>query len=641
MIEFSNGGILVESLVELPNIIGTEEIYLDFETTSGDRAVKALQPYKGHKILGAAISIKDTTRTWYIPRELLVTGGFKWLQDVFNSAIAWINHGVKFDAHCAHCEGLTFEHLALICTLTLAKLIDSDRFKYSLDVLSKEWLNEDISKYDLALQSSLNGSKDYGDAPLVTIAEYACQDIITNKKLHAYIKYAIPEEVNGVARTEQAITPVLFDIERSGLKVDVQELKIAKLLALNQLNIWETKIAQLASPTFNPNSAPQCFDLFCNHYKLPILKETKKGAPSFDAATMKLYKAHPIVVHNRSLTELLTIIGDYKKLYKFVNSFVDALLEYQVNGIVRCNYNQAVRTGRMSCREPNMQQQNKKSKDLIHPDGDTCAFLAADYSQIEFRIMMHAIKNEFAISSYINNPSMDFHNWVAESAKVEREAAKTTNFGIGFGAGMKRLINMLRANKTIIAEMVKRVDTMIQSGELEEKHRLAAFSNLCTARAEMVYKDYHAALPELKPTMKAMGATCLARGYIRNPYKRRRHLKGRAAWKAFNGYCQSGAADMLKERVVAIAPRYNKTIRDLGISIKALVHDDIVFHGEKETLKDPRILSYISSVLESPSVAFRVPMYTSFSYGEKSWGETKGKTAQIDRSLYESISRDT
>jgi DNA polymerase-1 len=328
-----------------------------------------------------------------------------------------------------------------------------------------------------------------------------------------------------------------------------------------------------------------------------------------------------MALENPQLMEVIKAIKSFRLLSQFKNLYADTFrLLCDEQGFVHPNYNQIVRTGRMSSRRPNSQQQNEQSKALIHPD-DGGGFISCDYSQIEFRLIVHYIKDMLLTKDYNENPDTDFHQWVADLMHVTRKVGKTLNFGMAYGAGKRTVIRDLTANPDIIEEMSKIIVALIAEGKLDPKDRDLMYAKLCAEHTEKAYNTYHERIPGLRDTSRRAQAACAQRGYIFNAYGRRRHLPERVSYKAFNSLIQSCAMDLIKERMVSLSPRFNSETKKLGIKIAANVHDEIVFKCPLEILHSEDVKKYIITELESPAIQFRVPIRTGYGVGEKHWAE--------------------
>ncbi len=635
MINYDNGGRLVQSLNELPNLKNATNLYVDFETTSFDPKVKALLPHQGHKIAGICITADEHKGAWFVPIRctwarwnLPSEPVLLWLKDIIESCENWINHGIKFDAHFARYEGieLGFEFKGkLIDTNVLAKLINSDRMDHGLKGLALDWLEYDPGPNQDRVKAYLDGckSKNYGDVPADILGEYGCDDVITNRLLYKYMLRRRSDRTVGVWNTEIALTPVLFDMEVTGMRVDPQMLQIKEMIILDKMIKLEEELHEILGFAIRPHTNADCYEAICTHYGLPVLGYTDKDEPSFGKDALSSYLSHPIVRESPIITDVITKIRQYRKINTLLTFFVRPYQIHEVNGVMHPDYNQTVRTGRMSCRRPNAQQLSPAAKALILPF-EGCNFVSYDYAQIEFRLIVHFIKDFNAIAAYADNVDTDFHTWVAEMCGIPRKPAKNINFAIAFGGGKKKVVTMLASNMELVGGISTKIDELVAAGQVDESQYQTLFKVLCDKKGEKVYNEYHASMPSLKSTVYRAGQALKLRGYVFNPYGRERRLPEFAAFRAFNSIIQSCAADIMKERTVAIAPRYNKTIRDLGISISASVHDETLFNVPKEVSTDMTVLRNIRDSLEDTTIKFDVPIRTSCGRSDKNWQIASG-----------------
>jgi DNA polymerase-1 len=376
---------------------------------------------------------------------------------------------------------------------------------------------------------------------------------------------------------------------------------------------------------FRAHVNEDCYDILVNQYGLPIMgwtnpdDPTKASNPSFDKQAMKKYMAHPYAPH-----DVVKRIIEYRKLSTFISFFVRPYQELQVGGVLYPTYNQTVRTGRMSAKKPNPQQLDKNAKALVHPEeGHT--FVSMDYAQIEFRTIVHYINDEDCIAAYARDPDTDFHAWVAEMIEIARRPAKTCNFLMGYGGGKELLITQLAQNMELVGHLKDHVDKLLEQGKIKEENKLAAFELLCRRKAESVYNQYHATLPGLKQTSYRAAAALKHRGYVFNLYGRHRHLPDVAAHRAFNTLNQSTAADLLKERTVAVA----KLIDHTPIKIIALVHDETLFSMPHSMAQDFRTIRDIVACLEAPSITLKVPVRIDVGLSETNWAIASGDDGKI------------
>ena len=648
MIHFENGGHLIQDISELPNLQNAKNLYLDVESTSFNRKEQAFRPYHGHRICGIGVTADDIAGAWYVPIRcryekwnLPLESTLRWVNSLTNSCTDWVNHNVKYDAHFLKQDDVGF-NCRLVDTLTLAKIINSDRFTYSLDVLSREWLEEDITGLNDRLQAYLSGckSKDYGEVPGDIIGEYGCQDVLTNRKLYKYLLRRRHEQTVKVWETEILLTPVLFDMEVTGLQVDPLELAKDQYVTLFQMSKLEEELHKLIGFPIRPHTNPDCFEVLCNQYGLPVLGRTDKDDPSFDKAALISYLAHPIVRKSKQLTQIVEMIQHYRKLHTLNSFFLTPYIEHNIDGIMHPSYNQAVWTGRLSCKQPNSQQLSKEAKALVHPPKDK-EIVSWDYSQIQFRLIVHYINDAVAIKTYAENPDTDFHQWVSDMCGIPRKPAKNINFAIAFGGGKSRVVSMLALDMELMSHLADKVDELVIDGKIKESQKQQAFDMLSLRKGEAVYQEYHDTLPGLKRTTKQASNNILSRGYVFNAYGRQRHLPEKISYRAFVSIIQSCEADVIKERTVALAPRYNSYVRSLGVDLFASVHDETAQYAPKGFSKDLSVLRKLKAMFEDVHYEaycedkwvrkdFRVPMRISCGASDENWAIASGDKGKIE-----------
>jgi len=636
--------LLVEHHSELPDLFDVEELFLDVETKREfeHKEYGGLYPWAGDTIAGLAITANDLNTVWYVPVRHTVGVNVDeeeflgWLRRVIGTAKRWINHNILIDSVFCYFEGAIF-YGELVDTLTLSKVHDSDRMGHSLKPLMRDWLDLATDEQD-RVKAYLDGakSKSYADVPTDIMGEYSCKDVVGNRLLYRYLQLHLPERVKPIWATEIALTSVLFDMEIEGIRIDPQELLKEKLACLKIMIETAGRLAELTGREFT-NSHPCIYDILINQLGYPILayKEEKgkpTGSPTFDADALELYAIHPLSLADPANKEIIDLILKYRTEAQYKSLYLDSFLLFRdAVDHIHPTYNQVVRTGRMSCKRPNIQQQNKRSKRLLKPR-DGYGFISCDYSQIEFRLIVHFIEDQDAIAAYNSDPNTDFHQWVADMIRIKRTPAKKVNFGMGYGAGKRRVCRELEGNKDIIEEISYKVNEMVEAGEITPEQRHETFHTMCQERASEIYEQYHETLPGLKTTAKDCERVCRRRGYVFNPYGRRRHLPSKVAHKAFNTLVQGCAMDIIKERMVALSPRNNAKIREWGIRIVANVHDEVLFEVPLELLHNEEVHQYLVTTLSSPQVNFSVPITTGLGISALNWAEAAGDDSTVDDS---------
>lgn len=638
MLICENGVHIVEHEDELPyELIGSEDIFVDVETKSGDKKKKATNPYHHCWIAGICLTTNRTTKAYYIPvghyqgRNIAVDKVQDFMNQLIYRAKRWINHNIKFDAHVIDlCLKIDHDHVQLVCTQTLAKIIDSDRkYKggYSLDILSEHWLGHDISRYEKALKPYLQDNNDYGAIPIDILGEYGGQDVITNKRLWKYIDQMCPDQCRQVWDMEIELTRCLFEMEQTGMLVNKDALQVVQLKTLAKMYEIDERIEKRVGRIIRPHVNDDVYQVLCGQHGLPVLErtpETEKGGggnPSFNKATLKNYKVVP-----GAPIDLIDDLIAYRSLHTFESLFLTSFLKYATeDNRVHCSYNQSVATGRMSCKAPNFQQANKAAKELILCDPDY-VILDLDYSQIEFRTIVHYIQDQPCIEAYLKDPDTDFHQWVADEVKIHRKPAKTVNFLMGYGGGEDLLVENLVGISELVDPIYQEVMRLVDEGKIQKDMVETTFQYLATARGKEVYDSYHARLPGLKQTSRDAMNAAKARGYVFNLAGRRRHLPAAVAHIAFNTINQSSAADIQKERTIAVW----KYCKPRGIKLAASVHDNTVFFVPKELATYQTRLE-IAAVMENPAIKLDVPIRTAGGYSEKNWLDAATKEDKIPR----------
>lgn len=627
---------LAESVSDLPDYPGrATTVFLDIETKNNTAAtlgkLAGLNPWKGDQIAGFAVTVDDDPRIFYVPmrhhgsiwaKNLPLEPVYQWVRDLLNSCKRWVNHNVVFDATFWGVEGVQFG-CELFCTLTHAKVLESDRLKYGLDVLADEWCGM-RGTVDERVEQWLkqNKTKDYSAVPPDLMGEYACYDVDRNRNLYHHIVKNTDASLSRITEMEMKLSPVLYDMAMDGLRIDRGQTQIEQFKALQKMIVTAEQLEKVAGHEWT-NSNECVYDILCNKYKLPVLLTIKKkvdgrevdtGRPTFDKNALALYGAHPLVRANPEIAEVVKTLAIYRKESQFKSLFADNFLTLADDtDHIHPVYNAVVRTGRMSCSKPNIQQQNKRSKALILPE-EGYGFSSNDFSQIEFRLIVHYIQDVHAIAAYAKDPMTDFHQWVADFTHMKRRPAKTCNFAIGYGAGKGKVVKQLQANPDIIDEISARVATM-------EGDKKQLFDQLVFEHATFCYEKYHESLPGIRRTSREAMDICKRRGYVKTAYGRRRHLPMRASNKAFNTVCQGTAMDHIKDRMIALSPRYNPRSAELRIKIRANVHDEILFSLPNETLQDPSVHQYLVETLETTSVPFSVPLKVGLGVSSKSWAD--------------------
>jgi DNA polymerase I-like protein with 3'-5' exonuclease and polymerase domains len=606
---FSPDKILVESASELPEP-RDGVIFADCETRSrhDDLRSGGNQPYLGDRVAmwgvcwedGPAYAVPIRMRDGRCNLDPEVVS--RWLSDCLKKASAWSNAMVKFDAHFAHVEGVTLpRHYE--CVNTLAKIIDSDRWSHNLKDLAREWLGASTRSED-AKDAFLEGyklprnakAKDYALVPTDILAEYNCDDVLHTRALRKYCLEKLHADLKPTWEMEKQLTAALMAIELRGLRVDPKQLRMEQVKCLHAQIRLATRINELVGMEYAAGSEFP-YALIMGHWGLPSLGTTAAGNPSFDKDTLKLYLTHPEVVADAKKSETLKAMMAIKKEETYNNLFLSSFLE-QVDsrGFIHASYNQMVRTGRMSAKDPNTQQFDERAKMLIHADEPGMGWADWDASQIEFRFIAHYMEDPRVLKAYREDPNTDFHAWVSATSGMKRTPSKTLNFSVAFGAGMNNTVGQLASDDDVVAAVNAQIEQELLERKFEADFRMKRFAQLTRERGMKTFRAYHDMFPSLKRVSDEAARAARRYGFVFNVFGRRRHLPVKAARNAFNTLCQGGAGDYVKRKLIRLE-NWDEPKKD-GVTLRVTVHDSIVAQGPSDALR--RWEPIIRAELEKP-----------------------------------------
>jgi len=431
-------------------------ISFDTETTSLD--------YMNAELVGVSIALKPN-EAFYIPINHNYEGVEKQLEEHFvleaikpfleSDEIPKIGHNLKYDRHILQNLGIDLKG-KLLDTMLFSYVNNSTITRHNLDAVSKRYLNINPTSYE---DVAGKGAKQipFSEVSIEVASEYASEDADISLKLYEHIEPLVQKETKLAKLYSEIEGPLIYtlgDIERNGVLIDSEKLNEqskeleAKILKLEQ------KVQKSAGEDFNLGSPKQLQEILYEKLGLPVIKKTPKGQPSTaESVLQELSMDFPIVqdiLSYRAISKLKSTYTD--KLPKMVNSNT---------GRVHTSYHQAVTaTGRLSSSDPNLQNIPIRSEEgrrireaFIAPDG--YKILAADYSQIELRIMAHLSRDQGLMDAFAKG--QDIHQATAAeifSTNIEdvtanqRRSAKAINFGLIYGMsafGLSKQLQITRA----------------------------------------------------------------------------------------------------------------------------------------------------------------------------------------------------
>ena len=432
-------------------------------------------------------------------------------------------------------------------------------------------------------------------------AAYAAEDADVTLRLHDTLMPKLEAEtaLNEVyQRLELPLVPVLSKIERNGALVSIDKLRAQSHEIAIRLAELESQACELAGQPFNLASPKQLGEILFEKLELPVIKKTPKGAPS---------TAEEVLVELANDYELPAVLIEHRGLAKLKSTYTDKLPEMvdTRTGRVHTSYHQAVTaTGRLSSSDPNLQNIPIRTKEgrrirqaFIAPEGRK--IVAADYSQIELRIMAHLSSDAGLLHAFANE--LDVHSATAaevfdvsldEVTTDQRRKAKAINFGLIYGMSAFGL--------------AKQID--VARGEAQE------------------YIDrYFARYPGVADYMDATRSIAHEQGYVETLLGRRLYLpeinarnKQRqlaAERTAINAPMQGTAADIIKLAMIDVDAWLTETALDAKMIMQ--VHDELVFEVADEACETlcNNVTERMANVIE-----LQVPLLTEVGVGAN-WDE--------------------
>ncbi len=562
-------GILTKKEFEalLDRLSRAEVTAIDTETTSLN--------YMQAEIVGISVAIVSN-EAYYIPlmheydgvpkqldREYVLQKLKPWLED---KEAKKIGHNLKYDSHIFANHGIELNGTDFDSMLE-SYVLNSTATRHNLNAVAKRYLNLDTTSYE---DVAGKGAKQIGfnQVSLEDAIHYAAEDADVSFQLHQTLHPKLME-INSLAKLytdiEAPLLKVLQTIERNGVLIDESMLQKQSDQFAITLKELESKAYSLAGAEFNLNSPKQLQEILYDKLSLPILKKTPKGQPSTaESVLQRLAEDFPIV----------QTILNYRTTAKLKTTYTDKLplMVNQDTGRVHTSYHQAVTaTGRLSSSDPNLQnipirtvEGRRIRQAFIAPKG--FQILAADYSQIELRIMAHNSQDPGLLDAF--QAGLDIHQATAaeifavdlQSVSAEqRRSAKAINFGLIYGMSAFGLTRQLG----------------ITRGDAQEYIEL-----------------YFARYPKVKEYMDAIRNQARESGFVETVFGRRLYLpdidsrnyqrRQYAERSAINAPMQGTAADIIKKAMIDLEQRL--VAESINAKIIMQVHDELVLEVEDSSV---------------------------------------------------------
>ncbi len=490
-----------------------------------------------------------------------------------SNTIVKIGQNLKYDMLVLKKYGVDVQG-AMFDTMVAHYLIDPET-GHGLDAMAENYLNYKTVPIESLIGKKGKGQSNMRDIPVETVAEYAGEDADITLKL----KHIFEEELQKDQKLsdifyqmEMPLVNVLTAMEYEGINIETNTLQdLSKELTDSILEI-EKNIFESAGTEFNIGSPKQLGDVLFDHMKLADRpKKTKSG----QYATGEIILADLATEH-----EIARQILDYRELMKLRNTYVDALpkLLSSHDGRIHTSYNQAVTTtGRLSSTNPNLQnipirtEKGQLIRKAFVPRNEDFVLMAADYSQVELRIIASFAKDETMIEAFRKGQDIHtataskiFHVTLEEVTPEMRRKAKTANFGIIYGVSSFGLAQRLSIPKAEASDIIG-----------------AYFQEFPSIKQYM--DDIIQQARETEYVETVMGR----KRYLRDINSRNPTMRGYSERNAINAPIQGTAADMIKIAMVNIFAWMQQ--QKLQSRMILQVHDELVFdahHSEVDMLKE-------------------------------------------------------
>jgi DNA polymerase-1 len=510
-----------------------------------------------------------------------------------------VGQHLKYDANVLANHGISLRGIAHD-TMLESYVLDAVGSRHDMGSLALKYLGQRVISFE---EVAGKGAKQitFDHVPIEQAAEYAAEDADVTLRLHEALMPRLEAEpkLRGVYEDlELPLVPVLSKIERNGAYVSVDRLRKQSGEIATRLAELETKACELAGQPFNLASPKQLGEILFEKLELPVIKKTPKGAPS---------TAEDVLVELANDYELPAVLIEHRGLAKLKSTYTDKLPEMvdAATGRVHTSYHQAVTaTGRLSSSDPNLQNIPVRTEEgrrirqaFIAPLGRK--IVAADYSQIELRIMAHLSSDAGLLHAFAHE--LDVHS--ATAAEVfdvaleavnndQRRKAKAINFGLIYGMSAFGLAKQIGVSRSEAQQYIDR---------------------------------YFARYPGVADYMDATRALAHEQGYVETLLGRRLYLpeinarnKQRqlaAERTAINAPMQGTAADIIKLAMIEV----DRWLTDSALDAKMImqVHDELVFEVADDACDAlcAEVTARMANVIE-----LKVPLLTEVGVGAN-WDE--------------------
>lgn len=537
----------------------------------------------------------DKAMTWYIPLngKLGKDAALESLKSLLaNPAIGFYGHNIKFDAHVLKNNGIPIQKIDFD-TLLASYILNSHSRRHTLEDLSLEL---GIAKKEVPSLGKGKTQITLKEVPIEALGAFNCETVALIINLKELFSPQIVERGFSTLyyELELPLLDVLAGMEEKGIYLDVQKISELKVYLSHELAVLSKEIFLLAGEEFNLNSPLQLSKILFEKLNIPAPKGASTGAEVLD----ELKWTYPIAGK----------IQEYRALEKLRSTYVETL-PLQVNpktNRIHCTFNQSVAaTGRLSCQDPNLQNIPVRSetglriREAFRPQLENWSYVAADYSQIELRLLAHLSEDPILLSAFEkgedihqHTASVVFHVPLEEVTKDMRSKAKAVNFGIIYGQGAYGLSQALGIPQKEASQFITHY--------FEQYPKVKHFLESCKDSARITGK-----------TVTITGRERLLPEILSKNIQ----IRNAAERLAVNTPFQGSAADLIKLAMLTITEELKNSSASGYMILQ--VHDELIF--EVPDSEVPYFKNLIKNKMETV-IALRVPLIVDVEVG-KNWKE--------------------
>ena len=546
-----------------------ELITLDTETTSLDYMQAELVGLSFALEPGEACYIPVAHNDLEAPQQLDRDGVLQRLKPILEDpARAKLGQHLKYDMNVLARYGIDLQGVAYD-TMLESYVFNSTATRHDMDSLAKKYLGYTTIKFE---DVAGKGAKQitFDQVPLQQAAPYAAEDADITLRLHRRLWGELQKESllrSVFEEIEIPLVPVLSRIERTGVKIDSDMLALQSSELAKRMHLLESKAYEVAGRSFNMGSPKQIGEIFFEDLGMPIVSKTPKGAPSTAESVLQKLAEDGF--------ELPAIILEHRGLAKLRSTYTEKLplMIDKDTGRVHTSYHQAIAaTGRLSSSDPNLQnipvrsQDGRRIRQAFVPEAGY-RMVAADYSQIELRIMAHLSGDEALLKAFSEGRDIHtataaevFGREISEVTVDQRRSAKAINFGLIYGMSAFGLAKQLDVERGIAQEYI-----------------------------DLYFERY----PGVQKFMDQIRVQAHDDGYVETIFGRRLYLpeinarngqrRAAAERTAINAPMQGSAADIIKRAMLAVDAWIQREQPPLRMIMQ--VHDELVFEIREDVLQ--------------------------------------------------------